>query len=1181
MAIGDEADVLLRIRGTDDGGLRLLNAYRQEVQRLRRDIEELNRTGPRTQQEQERVNGLERIKNANEYRKVQDQAFAEQTRRIQQEQQAYARSFQARSSAQRRYYAAEAQAHAQDQRQTAAANNANAQYQQAQLRFQQRINAAHAQALQMDARLNRGRATGGTNNAQLSQLEAEDNLWRRLRNSVLAYWAARQAGQAIVGFVREGLQFNQILETAQLGIASLITATSKVRDVNGNLLTGAKALEGAYGLAADQMNKIRIAGLQTAATTEQLVDAFQQALGPGLKAGLNLDQIRQITVQIVQAAGAIGLPFNQLNQEVRSILDATIDRNSRVARVLSITNEEVRLAREQGRLAEFLNEKMAAFTVAGGRAAKTMFVLKSNIKEAFQVFAGQATQDLFTKMRDSLNAVFADAFDFKNLRIAEKFQGLVQAIQEVFSGVGDLFVSSLNSMIKGAEALSGWFERNRVAVELTVAAFVELAKQLGGILADATHLLGVILGISTNTGTFAVIVNTIADAISVIRDHAVLLLAAFVGTRLAITAIALSLIEDVIPAMNAWRVAALANPWTAVAVVLATILAMIIAAKEAQAAHNEMVTRTAISLAKLHGENVANLAKLTQEYQTNAEALAKTTKGTEAYKTAQENLNKTYTELLALAPELKSQSEFEKKSLKERLELLQKLAKQRLSDLDVEDAVAFNAAAAAKRELEAEKAKGIILDRNGLPFDNSGRIRELQETADRLQRVSDAATRANLVATSAFLRTNATLASLETSPSKVKVKGAANDPQQIRAAALERAKAEFDVQKAELQRELEFEEITRQQFHDRIIEEINKRADAEIAAHKRLLLVTTDKGERAKINADIEASEKQRIQDIATFERDTNRETRRIAKAAIVQEEKDIRELIAQSNVDVRQAANSIAQRVVSGEISKQQGAQEFKKVLQDQIDQTLDLIHTLEALKETTNDPNQLKAIDEMILRLNGHVADLNRSMTITDATLAVFGQKFRESTEKNLTDAIDTLLEKSHSLAGVWRNLDDVFRAMALSIISDITHIISRMIALQIVESALGLFGFGDFLTGIRAASGGYVIGPGTSTSDSVPARLSAGEYVVRASAVKQIGVQTLDAINYGAAGARMRRGGTNFAGGGIVESVARSGIASLRVGLDRGLILETMRSPEGAKIQIEHAQRHRNKLRQVSAR
>lgn len=43
-----------------------------------------------------------------------------------------------------------------------------------------------------------------------------------------------------------------------------------------------------------------------------------------------------------------------------------------------------------------------------------------------------------------------------------------------------------------------------------------------------------------------------------------------------------------------------------------------------------------------------------------------------------------------------------------------------------------------------------------------------------------------------------------------------------------------------------------------------------------------------------------------------------------------------------------------------------------------------------------------------------------------------------------------------------------------------------------------------------GGAVSGPGTETSDSIPARLSDGEYVINAESVKMIGVPTLDKIN-----------------------------------------------------------------------
>lgn len=53
--------------------------------------------------------------------------------------------------------------------------------------------------------------------------------------------------------------------------------------------------------------------------------------------------------------------------------------------------------------------------------------------------------------------------------------------------------------------------------------------------------------------------------------------------------------------------------------------------------------------------------------------------------------------------------------------------------------------------------------------------------------------------------------------------------------------------------------------------------------------------------------------------------------------------------------------------------------------------------------------------------------------------------------------------------------------------------------------------FDTPIRRAAGGLVTGPGTGTSDSIPALLSNREYVIRAGAVNALGVGLLDRLNH----------------------------------------------------------------------
>jgi hypothetical protein len=71
---------------------------------------------------------------------------------------------------------------------------------------------------------------------------------------------------------------------------------------------------------------------------------------------------------------------------------------------------------------------------------------------------------------------------------------------------------------------------------------------------------------------------------------------------------------------------------------------------------------------------------------------------------------------------------------------------------------------------------------------------------------------------------------------------------------------------------------------------------------------------------------------------------------------------------------------------------------------------------------------------------------------------------------------------------------------------------------------------------AEGGLVTGPGTGTSDSIPAWLSNGEYVMPAATVERLGVAEMRRIHHG----------TGYASGGLVtsgESSTRKATSSVR--------------------------------------
>ena len=112
----------------------------------------------------------------------------------------------------------------------------------------------------------------------------------------------------------------------------------------------------------------------------------------------------------------------------------------------------------------------------------------------------------------------------------------------------------------------------------------------------------------------------------------------------------------------------------------------------------------------------------------------------------------------------------------------------------------------------------------------------------------------------------------------------------------------------------------------------------------------------------------------------------------------------------------------------------------------------------------------------------------------------------------------------------------------------------------------------------------GPGGPTGDRIPAMLSDGEFVVRAAAVRQPGMlQMLQDINAGLSSMRMgvtpiTRMIPAFADGGSVEPLRSSLDSSLTVGLDEGLILKSLQSPEGQRVLVKLIGKNKRGVRGV---
>lgn len=135
-----------------------------------------------------------------------------------------------------------------------------------------------------------------------------------------------------------------------------------------------------------------------------------------------------------------------------------------------------------------------------------------------------------------------------------------------------------------------------------------------------------------------------------------------------------------------------------------------------------------------------------------------------------------------------------------------------------------------------------------------------------------------------------------------------------------------------------------------------------------------------------------------------------------------------------------------------------------------------------------------------------------------------------KRADDAIGEMLASFAQIAAN-RVFDNLFNVLAAGVASAFSP--------ASAGQAVTYFGAGNPLPVLKAAGGGYVSGPGSSTSDSIPARLSDGEFVVNAAATARHRT-LLELINRGSEVRRFARGGMVHAGAADIVRPRRDGRA-----------------------------------------
>lgn len=316
-----------------------------------------------------------------------------------------------------------------------------------------------------------GRAAAATTRTT-NVVKQQNTQWSRLVGTIrgvvtglVVYRGLTRGLDLLTGQIAQAVKFGSELEVAENAISGLILGSSQLVDENNKLVQGAERFTAGVSLARKELEGLRKQALGTSATFQQLVTNYQLNVAQGLGAGLSLDEFRDIALQFSQAGTLLGVPQNQLAEEIRSVLQGTIrSRDTRIAVALGISNDDIRRVKETGELVDFLEDKFEGIREASEALRGTLPVIFSDLQDALE-FAGREGASGLRKdlvevgetLRSSLISPDGDISEdlVEGYRRAFRpLRGIVRDISALFDSIAPSVVAFTEALLSSLEVLT-------------------------------------------------------------------------------------------------------------------------------------------------------------------------------------------------------------------------------------------------------------------------------------------------------------------------------------------------------------------------------------------------------------------------------------------------------------------------------------------------------------------------------------------------------------------------------------------------------------------------------------------------------------------------------------------------------------------------------------------------------
>jgi hypothetical protein len=361
------------------------------------------------------------------------------------------------------------------------------------------------------------------------------------------------AGVALYEVAQQGIEFNQVMETTQISIATLVTQFKNIYDVTGKQVGALREvtdaqiksmsaterdtyskqlaisvnekLTASMGIAQRAFLTLTVEAVQSPFTTLELANAFKATESVMGKYNITLDETAKLTVLLSRVAAVAGISGGQLATQFTLFLTGAGRITSpltRFANQIGLTKDKMKelsaellAARSSpektAAIMSVLTTRLAAFDEAGQRIAASWQGIMSNMLEAFQLFSGTVTKGLFENIRnafynivpvtDAAGKQLVNIFDKNGDLIATKWEGTFKKIEgQTYSSVTkvqgfltDIFNYDDSGLLKKVGTLADVFKENlQPGVVVIADLFTQIGVDLASLLTKSGGLLNTI-----------------------------------------------------------------------------------------------------------------------------------------------------------------------------------------------------------------------------------------------------------------------------------------------------------------------------------------------------------------------------------------------------------------------------------------------------------------------------------------------------------------------------------------------------------------------------------------------------------------------------------------------------------------------------------------------------------------